>query len=86
MPKKLQQTNHYEVSKRQWNKWPDICQRVFNQTYELMLYNPALFLHPGQDAPRDEYWTTTAWNAAWTAADATLKALKDIEAGIGYAR
>ena len=86
LKKPLQQVNTHKVPARQWKKWPDICQRVFNETFGTMTANKNLFFHPGQDEPRDEYFKTTAWNAAWTAADATLQALKDIEAGRCYAR
>jgi hypothetical protein len=82
----LQQPNKYKVSARQWKKWPDLAQRVFNETYEVLLNNQRLYLHPGQDPARKEYWTTTAWNAAWTAADAAVAALDGIVLGQGYAR
>lgn len=82
----LQQVNQYKVNKRQWKKWPDLAQRVFNQTYGVMIANQGLFLHPGTDPVRDEYWSTTAHNAAWEAADAVVKALDDIVAKRGYAR
>lgn len=82
----LQQTNHHKVGASQWRKWPDIAQRVFNATYEELLANQHLLLHPKADPSRDEYWKTTAWNAAWIAADNVVVALKDIEAGVGYAQ
>jgi hypothetical protein len=62
--------NTYKVPKRQWAKWDETARRVFNGLHGVMLENKNLFLHPGQDAPRDEYWQTTCWNAAWEAADA----------------
>lgn len=83
---KLQQTNLYKVPLTQWNKWPDIAQRVFNETYAIMSENKELFLHPTQPSPQKEYWLTNAWNAAWTSADAVVKALDDIVAGVGYAK
>jgi hypothetical protein len=80
----LQQENTHKVPARQWRKWPDICQRVFNETYAVMINNQDLFLHPkGQMAP-EQQWKTTAWNAAWIAAEACKNALKDIEAAVGY--
>lgn len=82
----LQQRNKFGIHPRQWKKWPDIAQRVFNRTYELMLNNQRIFLHPGTDEVRMEYWKTTAHNAAWEAADAVVTALNDIAAGRGYAR
>lgn len=62
--------NAHKVPARQWGKWEAQARAVFNETYITMKQNKELFLHPKQDAPRDEYWNTTAWNAAWTAADA----------------
>lgn len=82
----LQQVNKFGVHPRQWKKWPDTAQRVFNLTYAHMLRNQDLYLHPGTDPVRKEYWTTTAHNAAWIAADNTVKALDDIVAQRGYAR
>lgn len=82
----LQQDNYNKVNKSQWKKWPDIAQRVFNSVYDVMTTNQGLFLHPGTDPVRDEYWTTTAHNAAWEAADGVVKALDDITAQRGYAK
>lgn len=82
----LQQHNTHKVSARKWRNWPDICQRVFNETYECMLPNQSLFLHPKTAPVPDAQWSTTAWNAAWIAADACQKALKDITKGVGYAK
>lgn len=86
LKKPLQQPNTFKVGKSQWKKWSDIAQRVFNETYEVMLANQSLFLHPKADPARVEYWTTTAWNAAWTAADAVMRGLDKIIEGKGYAR
>ena len=84
--KPLQQRNKHKINPRQWKKWPDIAQRVFNEVYSDMVLNQHLFLHPKADAHAKEHWNTTAHNAAWTAADAVVKALDDIIAGKGYAR
>jgi hypothetical protein len=62
--------NTYKVPKKQWGKWDQPSRRVFNDVYHTMLENKDLFMHPAQDPPRDEYWKTTCWNAAWTAAEA----------------
>jgi hypothetical protein len=82
----LQQENHYKVPARKWKNWPDICQRVFNLTYAQMLNSQTLFMHPKADQQLQAHWATTAWNAAWTAADACQKALAAIAAGRGYKR
>lgn len=81
----LQQVNCYGVSKSQWKKWPDLAQRVFNETYGTMLEDPGLFAHPAAKKVPTEQWSTTCWNAAWVAADACKRGLKDIIAGVGYA-
>lgn len=86
LKKPLQQPNHYKVPAKQWKKWCDLSQRVFNETYCTMAHNKNLFMHPAQDEPRDEYWNTTAWNAAWTAAEAVKNGLDGIVEGKGYAR
>jgi hypothetical protein len=82
----LQQRNKHGFHKDQWAKWPDIAQRVINELMDHMVRNQEMYRHPSSDPVRDEYWYTTAHNAAWMAGDAVLKALKDIEAGRGYAR
>jgi len=82
----LQQENKFGVGARKWKNWPDICQRVFNETYYVMYHNQSMFMHPkGKENP-DLHWKTTAWNAAWVAADACQQALKDIIAVKGYMR
>lgn len=81
---KLQQENKFHVPASAWRKWPDVCQRVFNETYGVLKANPTLYTHPKAVPVFPEHWDTTAWNAAWTAADSALQALKDIEAGVGY--
>ena len=81
----LQQINKHKVPLKKWKNWPDICQRVFNTTYDAMMIDQRIFLHPNAPSHGSNHWKTTAWNAAWTAADACQKALKDIIAGVGYA-
>lgn len=82
----LQQVNIHRVNKRKWKNWPDICQRVFNETYETALENQDLYLHPKARREEKEIWLTTCWNFAWMAADACQKALKDIIKMKGYAK
>lgn len=82
----LQQRNKFKIHPKQWAKWPDLAQRVFNDTYEHMLKNQGMYLHPGCDPVRAAYWHTTVHNAAWIAADAAKQALDNIAAGRGYAR
>jgi hypothetical protein len=61
--------NTYYVSKRQWGKWTVVGKHVFNKTYGYMTENPHLFVHPKAELVLTEHFKTTAWNAAWTAAD-----------------
>lgn len=82
----LQQVNTHKVNARKWKNWPDICQRVFNHTYELMRDNQRIYIHPKSAIIPDKQWSTTAWNAAWEAADMCQRALKDIIKQRGYAR
>ena len=82
----LQQENVHKVAAKKWKNWPDICQRVFNETYESMRDNQGLFIHPKSETIPHKQWETTAWNAAWIAADSCQKALKDIIKQRGYMR
>lgn len=84
MKQRLQQENTYRVPKKQWARWPDIAQRVFNSQYQCMANNQDLFRHPRAETVAPGHWDTTAYNAAWIAADGVVTALKDIEAGVGY--
>lgn len=61
--------NYYGVSKRQWKKWNEQEQQVFNGLFAMMYDNQHLFIHPKTEFMTTSYWKTTAWNAAWMAAD-----------------
>lgn len=61
--------NSYRVPKKQWDKWSERAKCMFNTVYTSMAHNQDLFKHPKQKAISLEFWHTTAWNAAWTAAD-----------------
>lgn len=67
--------NVNKVPLKQWKRWTPAARKVFNETYETMNENQRLFRHPKQAAVPQEQWTTTAWNAAWTAADAVVGAV-----------
>lgn len=75
------EANRNLVPKRQWAKWNCVAKRVFNEVYETMAPNPDLFSHPKAKPVSESHFNTTAWNAAWTAAEAVKAALKDIAAG-----
>lgn len=63
--------NKYHVPKKQWDKWHNLARRVFNRVYEEMRPSQQwVFVHPDAILMRREYWQTTRWNAAWTAAHA----------------
>jgi hypothetical protein len=62
--------NRYKVPLKKWRKWGASARRVFNETYSAMANNQTTFLHPQQDKISRRLWRTTAWNAAWIAADA----------------
>jgi hypothetical protein len=62
--------NRYKVPLKKWRKWSASARRVFNETYSAMANNQMTFLHPQQDKISGRLWRTTAWNAAWIAADA----------------
>jgi hypothetical protein len=74
-------SNDYRVNPRKWRKWSIVAQGTFNKTYALMRDNPDLFRHP-KDLPISKRFAgTTAWNAAWLAADHVDETLKEIAAG-----
>jgi hypothetical protein len=62
--------NVNRVPRSQWRKWSKEARAVFNRVYSFMFDNRDLMLHPKQDKPKPAHWKTTAWNAAWIAADA----------------
>lgn len=61
--------NKHEVMKKQWKKWNEDSQELFNGLYEYMGENQHLFTHPHTIQIPQEYWKTTAWNAAFIAAE-----------------
>jgi len=52
--------------------WPPKQRKLFNRVYRHMLLNQRGFLHPQAPMVDDELWSTTAWNAAWFAAHASV--------------
>lgn len=68
--------NHYKVDRTQWNKWNPQQRNIFEHVYSSMVDNPEVFQHPeslgddGKTTVPHDHWSTTAWNAAWVAADA----------------
>jgi len=74
----MTEDNKHEVNKKQWKKWDDTGKEVFNGLYEYMGENQHLFNHPMTIIIPQEYWNTTAWNAAWIAAELVRKSTKEI--------
>ena len=68
--------NRNHVPLRQWRKWSSLARRVFNETYGAMMANPEHYWHPMSERVGKKLWKTTAWNAAWIAADAVRDATK----------
>ena len=69
--------NPYRVPQKQWRRWSEQAKTVFNRTYKFMYDNRAVMLHPKQPVPSPAHWKTTAWNAAWIAADAVDDSIPD---------
>jgi hypothetical protein len=74
MPESNAPKNHNAVPRAQWRKWGNLSRHVFNEVYGTMAENQGLFLHPKARKNTLECWNTTAWNAAWIAADAAKEA------------
>ena len=62
--------NLYHVPVKKLRKWGPKSRQVFNEVYSTMSRNQWTFLHPQQEKISKRLWKTTAWNAAWIAADA----------------
>lgn len=63
--------NTHKVSSRQWRKWSERGQTLFNDVYEdVRRVGQLCFLHPDTIGRRisDTEFDAMAWNAAWTAA------------------
>lgn len=62
--------NKFGVPKKMWTRWTESGREVFNILFESMLSNQSVYLHPKAAPFCRDFWRTTCWNAAWTAADA----------------
>lgn len=65
----VSRVNVFRVPKKQWNKWTPHAREIFNALFSTMRRNQGLFLHPEAPKASKKHWQTTAWNAAWMAAD-----------------
>ena len=63
--------NCYGVRDSVWKKWSRNARLVFNITYAFIIDNQDLMVHPNTKKVLRYQWKTTAWNAAWIAANAT---------------
>ena len=70
---KREAVNRNKVPLKQWRKWNAAARKVFNEVYETMSKNQWTFLHPHQEKISKRMWKTTAWNAAWIAAEAVRR-------------
>lgn len=64
--------NEHKVPKKQWKKWNDHAQAVFNGTYaDILRIGQTCFLHPDtiKRGLSQKEFSAIAWNAAWLAAD-----------------
>lgn len=62
--------NLFNVPKSQWKKWTPLGRAVFNDVYYAMKEAQEIFIHPEAEVLLPGTWETTAWNAAWYAAQA----------------
>jgi|GEM_PF-4746071 len=68
-------SNKHAVGGEKWNDWHPQAQQTFNYLFEMMTKSVDLFLHPKAPRPSKEGARTTAWNAAWLAADQVHEAV-----------
>lgn len=61
--------NPNKVPQKQWKRWSDFSQELFNDLFAYMDQNQHLFTHPKTIQMPKEYWRTSAWNSSWMAAD-----------------
>jgi leucyl-tRNA synthetase len=66
----MAEVNKFKVPLRQWRKWNEMERGTFNEVHDLFLHNQQIMCHPKMPKIAEEHWSTIAWNAAWTAADA----------------
>lgn len=69
--------NIFNVPKKQWKKWNEAERKMFNDLNEIMLNSQLIYIHPMTFTISSRQWSTTAWNAARTAADLMREARKN---------
>lgn len=64
-------TKVHDLNKNEMKpSWSKNAQRVFKSIYRHMTNNQDLYSHPSVVLRAQVHWDTTAWNAAWIAAEA----------------
>lgn len=63
--------NKHGVAEQVWAAWSEAQRAMFVGLFRYMFDNQSFFAHPKAARLTDEQWRTTAWNAAWIAADLT---------------
>ncbi len=66
--------NIYKVPRSKWSRWTEEAREVFNGVFGEIALNQFKMLHPNTPPIDHSRWVTTAWNAAWIAADHTSAA------------
>lgn len=61
--------NYYSVNKKQWKKWNDTERQCFIDLYESMIESPWIYIPVEERDTPPAFYETTAWNAAWMAAE-----------------
>lgn len=67
--------NRFKVPSARWNRWGDAARCVFNSVMLKMKDDQRLYLHPKTEPMPKVRWQTTAWNAAWIAAESAQDVL-----------
>lgn len=70
--------NKYRVNGKVWRNWTQLGRDSFNEHYEYFKENQDIFLHPKAIVNSEEHWNTTAWNMAWSVADAVTKSTSNV--------
>jgi hypothetical protein len=63
--------NKHKVPLRQWKKWGDTGQAIFNAVYEDVLGSQGILIPPKMDKVKPKDWEIIAWNVAFISASHT---------------
>ena len=77
--------NFYNVQTKQWKKWGNVGQEMFNRMYRAMTKSPDIFqvASPPHKQPNQhkDYWKVIAWNVAWTSASEAVDLMRSVWPG-----